>query len=81
MNLPITAFGPPKPEKEITRFFLLKAKYKTSKKTNAGDGTSRSIRECLNEEMEYCNFTVVEITDAKKLNKIKLLHKNKTVIK
>jgi len=31
--------------------------------------------------MEYCNFTVVEITDAKKLNKIKLLHKNKTVIK
>jgi len=36
MKLPITAFGPSKPEKEITRYFLLKAKYKTSKKHNTG---------------------------------------------
>jgi len=33
MKLPITFFGPPKPEKEITRYFLLKARYKT---TNSG---------------------------------------------
>ena len=81
MNLPITAFGPPKKEKEITRYFLLKAKYKTSKKHNTGDGTSRYVRECLNEYIEYANFTVVEITDAKKLNEIKLLNKNGTIIK
>jgi len=76
MKLPITAFGPPKPEKEITRYFLLKARYKTTKKTNAGDGTSRSIRECLNEEMEYCNFTVTEMNEGKKLECIKVFSPN-----
>ncbi len=81
MNLPITHFGPPKKEKLIERYFLVKAKYKTTKKHNAGDGTSRYMRDALNKDLEYCNFTVVEITDAKKLSEIKLLHKNKKVIK
>jgi len=81
MKLPITAFGPPKPEKDITRFFLLKATYKSTKTKNYGDGTKSTIRTCLNNELPYANFTVVEITQADKLNKIKLLNKNKTVIK
>jgi len=81
IKLPPTQFGPPKKEKLIERYFLVKARYKSAKKRNVGDGTSRHMRNALIKDLEYCNFKVVEITDSKKLSKIKLLHKNGTVIK